>query len=535
MLTDIRRANSFLDKKSCPVFVFFVCLVVFLRWSSFYQSVISWDESLYLLVAQAWSEGNPPYTTVWDNKPPGIYVIFLFAISVLGHSVLSIRISACLFVTITCFFLYKIGCLIEQNGKGIGLLAGTFYAVLTLGNGGLAANTEVFYAPFVAIAAYLFFSINSNVEALPSKYHLKLFVIGLLLGIGFEIKQVVSFDFLAFSLILIFRLFLQARSNTKYRLTAFALSILCLGFILPFIFTSIYFWTTGHFDDYIYANFTANKLRTVNLVFSFTPLREAIVYQIKINKFFWLSIPSAAIYLFITKSKPLQERWLVFSLVVWFLVILIGICSVFRGYLYVHYFQQLSPPLCIVTAYVLIRLVFSSSEREQQAKLRQYLILGILLMALLSDTAMFATLKLNAKYTYFTHVKRIKNWNDTPAMIAEYLKPRVNSDDYIYVAEYVPIVYFLVDAKIPTRYAFPSFLLAKPDLPNITSVAPLEELDRILQKKPVYIIKPQSFGDSAQFQENKNFIDKLNQELNKNYQKETSINEFDLYKLSPKS
>ncbi|MBF2026742.1 MAG: glycosyltransferase family 39 protein [Oscillatoriales cyanobacterium C42_A2020_001] len=535
MLSSVRNADVFLSKKPWLAFIFFIILVVFLRWSSFYQSVISWDESLYLLVAKAWSNGNPPYTTVWDNKPPGIYAIFLTAISILGHSVLSIRILACFFVATTCFFLYKIGGLIEHNGKGIGLLAGGFYAVATLNNGGIAANTEIFYSMFVVAAFYLFFSKFLDVRELSSSYYLKLLLIGFLLGIGFEIKYVVLFDFLALFLILIAVFILRIESSTKYRSILQASSLISLGFVLPFIIVSLYFWLIGHFDDYVYANFTANKLRTVGLEFSITPLVQAIAYQVQTNKFFWLSIPSAAIYLFIAKPKSLREKWVISGFIVWFFVIILGICAVFRGYLYIHYFLQLSPALCFITAYVLIRLIFFNLGREAQSEFRQYLILAALLIILLDNAGIFGTFKTNVRYAYFTHIKGIKHWQDTPALIAEYLKPNVKPNDYIYVVDNAPIVYFLVDAKIPTRYAFPPFLLIRPDLPNITGVNSLEELERILQKQPTYIIKPRTFQDLAQVDDNKNFINRLNQALEQSYRRETSIQEFDLYRLGTKS
>jgi 4-amino-4-deoxy-L-arabinose transferase-like glycosyltransferase len=536
MLSKFRKADIVFNPQPWLIGICFVCLVVLLRWSTFYQSVISWDESLYLLVAEAWTEGNPPYTAIWDNKPPGIYAIFAIAISVLGHSVFSIRVAACLFIGMTCFFLYKIGNLIKHRGQEIGLLAGSLYAISTLTNGGMAANTEVFYATFVAIAAYLFFSTTLHEQlsspALSSKYYLKLLLTGLLLGIGFEVKQVVLFDFFALSLVLGLTIVFQSQANSKYWLLLKALIVLFIGFISPFVIVTAYFWLTGFFNEYLYANFTANKLRTVNLKFSFTPIRRAIVYQVKSNLFFWFSIPATIIYLLLSKTKPVAEKWLIFSFITWFFVVLCCICSVFRGYLYVHYFLQLAPALCLITAYLLINLTFPKSSPYSKVNFKDYIAFWVTLFALLASTAMFEALKLGVSYAYATHVKGLKHWQDTPALIAEYLKPRVKPDDYIYVVEHVPIVYFLVNAKIPTRYAFPSFLLARPDLPNITGTDPVKELDDILQKQPIYIIKPKEFVNLSESEANKSFITKLNQNLDQHYEIETSVHEFDLHKFS---
>lgn len=92
MLPLINKIKVAIDNKPWLILIFFIIVVLSIRWSTFYQSVIDWDESLYLLVANAWSEGNLPYTEVWDNKPPGIYSLFLLAITFLNDSVFSIRI-----------------------------------------------------------------------------------------------------------------------------------------------------------------------------------------------------------------------------------------------------------------------------------------------------------------------------------------------------------------------------------------------------------------------------------------------------------
>ena len=534
MSLNIRKVYVLLNEKPWLILTLFTLLVILLRWSSFYQSVIDWDESLYILVAKAWSEGNPPYTTIWDNKPPGIYIIFLSALSLLGHSILSIRILACLFVAITCFFLYKTGSLIEHNGREIGLLSGSLYAIGTVSDGsnsGVASNTEIFFAPFVMIAFYLLFKNNFYFAEYLSKKHLNLFLIGLLLGIGFEIKYVVLFDFFALSLVLVFTFIRQSRLKIRYLLIFQSILLLFLGFVSPLIIVSLFFWLIGHFDNYIYAIFTANKLRTLDLEFSFLAPLKAIVGQIRIYPFFWFSILSVSIYLFIKKSISIREKWILSDFIVCFFTNLLGICIVFRGSFYHHYFLQLLPSLCLVTAYFLVILV-PSSIKVEKSRYRLYLILGVLLIFLTTTPYVFKALISNTKYVYFTHVKGIRYWNDTPALIAEYLKPKINPSDYIYVVDSIPVVYFLTDAKIPSRYAFPPFLLIQKDLPNITGVVPLEELNLILQKQPVYIIKRKIYTDISFVNDNKIFLNNLNQALDKSYHIETSINEFDLHRLN---
>jgi 4-amino-4-deoxy-L-arabinose transferase-like glycosyltransferase len=109
-------------------------------------------------MADSLKNGHLPYTEIWDNKPPGIYFIFALSLLIFGNSVISIRIAACLAVAITCYLLYRMGFFLDAPKNRVGLLAGSFYAVFSTTNGGLASNTEIFFAPFVVLSFLILFS-----------------------------------------------------------------------------------------------------------------------------------------------------------------------------------------------------------------------------------------------------------------------------------------------------------------------------------------------------------------------------------------
>jgi len=74
-----------------------------LRAPTFLVSAIDWDEGLYVLIASQWLGGHPPYTTVFEIKPIGIFAIFAAALGVLGDSIVSIR-----FITVAVVFLTSV-------------------------------------------------------------------------------------------------------------------------------------------------------------------------------------------------------------------------------------------------------------------------------------------------------------------------------------------------------------------------------------------------------------------------------------------
>src|SRR5271168_4541488 len=72
------------------------------------RSVLDWDESLYFIMAQQWRLGHLPYTTVWDNKPIGIYAVFALFQAVFGDRIFAIRFATIVFVSVLAFTVFKI-------------------------------------------------------------------------------------------------------------------------------------------------------------------------------------------------------------------------------------------------------------------------------------------------------------------------------------------------------------------------------------------------------------------------------------------
>jgi len=510
-------------KKEWLIFLFFLSLVCFLRFSTFFQSLIDVDESLYLLMSQSILNGQVPYVAVWDQKPPGIYILFSLAQLLLGHSVISIRILACIAITITCYLLYRLGNVISNNLPGIGLLAGITYAFLSLINGGLASNTEIFFTPFVVLAFYLLF-LNGVHPAKPfNQSNLRLFIVGLIIGLAIQIKPLVVFDFTAILIIVIVDSYFKAANSRDHFLKTILKSctLLIIGAILPFFFVATYFVLTGHFADYVYANFTANKIYSVDNPFSFNLFSQALKIQFRTSTVLWLCAFSTPVYLVLDKHTNSEEKKKLWLILLWLLTALIATC--FTKRFYTHYFLQLLPPLCILSSYLLIAVTY---REEKRFALKKYIVLFLLLFPLFKETAT-PPLRMGKKFIKFRYIERKKNWNDTPAIAANYLKERINKQDYIYVIGYDPILYYLVPAQIPTKYVFSKWLTNK-GFSHYSGSNPIEELNLILKKKPIYIIKeavknPENDNDS--------FYTALDNYMKKYYTFETSIDDLKLYKL----
>jgi 4-amino-4-deoxy-L-arabinose transferase-like glycosyltransferase len=528
MLQQIKKVEVSLAARPWTVFGLFLLLVVLLRWPSFYRSVIDLDESLYLLVSRAWLYGAPPYTVVWDNKPPGIYAIFTMALWIFGESVFAIRAVACLFVALSCFFLYRIGSLIESDGRKIGIIAALLYAVASISNGGLASNTEIFYATPTIIAYYLFLRTTFDHKTVKPGY-VGYFCTGWLLGLGFEIKYVVAFDFIALVVILTIVYCRQKWPHIQVLSLLKMLFWVSLGFLLPFLIASAYFLLLGIMDDYVYANFTANRLRILVPQMS---SRAMILNRVRDHLFYWVAVPAVGIFIIAARKRlSVREAWIAFAFVFWFIAQFVLLCAVFGGLRYDHYYLQLLPPLCFLTAYLTVQLVCARLRRQGETMgLDSYFILAALLLLLVGSRDVIDGLRASAHLIYQRHIAKSEAWQDDPQRIAAYLRPRLKEGDYIYVADGEPIIYFLTNAKIPTRYPFPPFLVLRPDLLNITGAVPVRELDKILEKQPVYIVKDKA-SEFYSIESNNIFYNKMDQVLRDQYLLEHTVGSSNVYRI----
>ena len=148
-----------MKRRDWLILVGFLALTFVLRFSAFFETVIDWDETNFLLMGRDLLRGYAPYTTVYDHSPIGGTLLFALAQLIFGQTVLAIRILTWLAVALESFLLYRLGNLLAPHAWAPGLIAGLLYAVFSLNNYGLGAHRELFFAPCITLAIYLLLSI----------------------------------------------------------------------------------------------------------------------------------------------------------------------------------------------------------------------------------------------------------------------------------------------------------------------------------------------------------------------------------------
>jgi len=131
-------------------------LLVSLVWRlpSFFEPPWVNDEGTYFAVAQAMAHGYRLYRDVWENKPPGLYLLYSAVYHLIGPSLLSIRLittTAALIGVVLTFLLARhfAG---SRAAPPAALLAGLLLGVPFLE--GTTGNAEIFVSLFTALGVY---------------------------------------------------------------------------------------------------------------------------------------------------------------------------------------------------------------------------------------------------------------------------------------------------------------------------------------------------------------------------------------------
>ncbi len=438
------------------IFLFFWVLV--LRAPTFLVSAVDWDEGLYVLIASQWLSGHPPYTTVFEIKPIGIFAIFAAALGVLGDSIASIRFITVAFVYLTSVVLLLLAKRLFRS-EAAGVVAAISYPVLTLGLQGLSSNTELFFIFFNALGLLFLVVSTSNPELDRRKASLYALAAGLSFGAAVQIKYVVAVE------IALFIAYFALARYCSVRHALAVLAMLAIGGALPSILAIGYLWTQDVLGLYLASNFDANK-RYVAMGTSqeiWNGLKHSLQDWVKLA---WVT--AAAIVFLSIRARHARNTEPILGFVLLWLTIGFAEAGLTLKF-FKHYYLVTMPPLCLLLAHASTRLHTPVGHRRT--------FVAVLVVALGFPVAR------TIEKSYLPWISAYMTQGDVNVNIARYLKGQISPQDYIYVVNGQPIIYFLTKAQLPTRYVFPPLIISEP-ISRVANVDYPGEVERILEKAP---------------------------------------------------
>lgn len=472
-------------------FLLLAIIFLFLRLPSLFEPYWYGDEGIYLVLGQGIRKGLTLYTQIHDNKPPTLYYL-----AAIGQTVFGFRLLLMVFMAVTVFFFHKLSSLLLSAKKTkIATVVFLILSSIPLIEGHIA-NAEVFMLLPTILGFYLF---------LKNKNKLNLFLIGLLLGLAFTIKVPVLIEFLFLFLWLFIGDFKSIKTMFSQIPKAFVFG---LGFIIPIILWSIYFYFQGAFKPFI----VASLLQNFGYLSSWsTGTQAASVSSGGIfTRFLFVIVAWIIIYVLkITKKIDSKFSFLLF----WFAATIFGTLLSTRPY--PHYLIQALPPL------VLIILSFFEFKK--------------ILKPLLSMVSIVCFVFVVAKYKFyfypvFSYYKNFYSYSlkiksqaeyfsffgyqvNSVHQISKYIQDNSTTSDKIFVWGDEPYIYALSNRLPTSRYTVAYHILdfngyeqtinqIKSDLPKFVvyvpmSNRPFKDLDNILNR---YYFVSQVFGNFLLYQ-----------------------------------
>ena len=140
-------------------------ITVLIRLPFFFEAVINWDESTFILMGESLLDGHLPYTQLWDLKPPLLFVAYALFILTLGKSIVSIRLAGTLCVMIVAILVYFCAkTFTHATSAGLSAIA-TALGISVLSAGQAVMSEHVAIVPLTAALAVLFLKPKPGLKA----------------------------------------------------------------------------------------------------------------------------------------------------------------------------------------------------------------------------------------------------------------------------------------------------------------------------------------------------------------------------------
>lgn len=421
-------------------------VTLLVRSPTFGNPILDFDEQLYLLVGDRMLHGHLPYVDLWDRKPVGLFALYA-AIRLLGGSgIIQYQLIATACVVIAAWFVRAI--VRRHMGEIPAIVAAVAYVLMLNVLHGLGGQTAIFYNALTAFAAWC--ACKANDANTPGRIAALALAAMLALGLAIQIKYTVIPEGIFFGCWFVWRLF--AAGERLRQLLGMAIAMVLVALAPTGLALGAYA-LAGHLDEFLFANFTS--------IF----LRQPFPAQVRNDQISQVVaccmglLTTAGVGLFQLRTHAHGRVYADFPLLAgWWVSAFAGFGML--GDFYDFYFLPVVLPSVIVGAFAL------RGERRGFT-------FGCLLL-------LWPCIFIPANY--FSRHQGILQTSRMVSAISPYVRGHC-----LYIYDGPTILYYLTNACIPTRFAFPDHL-TNPIETRALGVDPVEEERRVLASQPGAIV-----------------------------------------------
>jgi 4-amino-4-deoxy-L-arabinose transferase-like glycosyltransferase len=310
--------------------------------------------------------GEPLYGTHHPgHHMPGIYYIYALAFALFGDSILTIKLLILVWIAATAFLLYLLAS--RASTWRAGLLAVVFYFLLSQHDWlkGVSGEMDIFANLPVAGALWLAVRL-----AAARHRHWKYLWVGVLLGLAVCIKLVNILLLGAGIAVILYSAWLDRKEGALWKTPLQRLTWVCLGFVMPLLLSLAYFSSQGLGESFLsiflmgqgyLQELERDYLAGVGLDIPvlgglLVPfLQMAVINPALLLLALWGSLKAVAVTL---KPQAHSPNTALVSIAIFVWLILAWIAAGLTRIGYTHYLFTLAPPLSILAAFQIDRLLF---------------------------------------------------------------------------------------------------------------------------------------------------------------------------------
>ena len=459
-------ALSIERKQQWLLFLAVCLLAILLRWPSLEQPLDN-DGGARAYHARLILAGEPLYSSHHTGHHlPGIYYTYALALALFGDSGWSVKFLLILWTIPTLYCLYRLGIVLVNNAAG--LLAALFYAVLSahVWLWGQTAETELF-ANLPRIAAVLVVLHLTQQQAPAWKFAF----VGLLAAAAFLFKALYLSPLIMAGVVLLGEAWHKRQAAGVWSEMARRGLWVGTGFLSGLLPTILYFswlgllprlllvFTLG--QDYAAASDVIPEAIPLFGPWILHPLLPLL--GLAINNAILLSF-SLAGFLFVLIIGKYRSSPLIY-LAAWYIFALFE--AGINLELFAHYYLLVVPPLSLLAAWFLLKLVGDIAERRTRAN--RWVAPGLLLALL----ALSLSVSIVQNYYYYYHYWQYKIGKETQAdfvrngwpdfgeriarasVLAAYVRERTDPADRIYYWSEDVQLYYLANRRSPLDTLWP--------------------------------------------------------------------------------
>ncbi len=485
------QETSSTNEQFRPYMLVLLMAALVLTWilrMKFWGQPFEMDEGEYGYMGWGMLNGLVPYKDMYDQKPPGIFVLNSLVFLLFEPTALNVKIFASIYSLGSVLAVF----LVTQKlaGREEGCLAALLYAIFSCGphiEGG-GVNSEVFMVLPYTLAAYFLLKL---LETGSRKNYL---YFGFWTGLACTIKQVALVNFLWLATYLVIRIWQRRQWGTVSRVLADGFLVV-VGAVIPWVPFLLYFYGKDALGYFYFWQVSFNFQYMAQGPQGLPHLSLFVARMISVlseNGFLWLAALAGigCGWPIIRRKAESSEQetelrqqtaWILMAL--WPIFSFIGVTLGKR--FFPHYFIQLIPSLAVLGGVGLMDLIRKVRSRGMDFLGRPAGLGIVVIFALAFLSFVMADARYYLKYNSMQISLRQYN---TPLFsvtryIGKYLKARTEPSDFVYVWRVNPEINFYALRKSPGPYLMHGIMTY-----NLPWDPHKEVLESLHRSPPKYIV-----------------------------------------------